>query len=102
MITITPAAAEQIKLSAKQNQTEALPLRIAVKRESDGSFQYAMGFADQNHNDDILLNSEGIDIVVTSHSTDLLQGTTMDYVELEPGKFNFIFSNPNDPGDKQQ
>ncbi|MDH5571287.1 MAG: iron-sulfur cluster assembly accessory protein [Gammaproteobacteria bacterium] len=97
MITITPAAAEQIKLSAKQNQAEALPLRIAAKREADGSIQYAMGFADENHADDILFKSEGVDIVVTQGSAVLLSGTTMDFVELEQGEYNFIFMNPNDP-----
>ena len=26
----------------------------------------------------------------------LLEGTTLDYVELEPGEHQFIFMNPND------
>ena len=26
-----------------------------------------------------------------------MEGATLDYVEIEPGDFNFIFMNPNDP-----
>ena len=37
----------------------------------------------------------------------LLKGTVMDYVEMEPGDFRFIFLNPNDdhfvpPGEGEQ
>ena len=100
MITITPEAAKQIKTAAKQGQAEALPLRIAAKRSVDGSIEYGMGFADEPHQDDISVTSEGVDIVITAASSELLKGTTVDYVELEPGQFNFIFMNPNDPGHK--
>jgi iron-sulfur cluster assembly protein len=27
----------------------------------------------------------------------LLSGMTLDFVEIEPGSFQFIFMNPNDP-----
>jgi iron-sulfur cluster assembly protein len=32
---------------------------------------------------------------------ELLNGMTLDYVELEPGDFQFIFLNPNDAGFQQ-
>lgn len=101
MMTITPAAAEQIKASANQQQVEDLPLRIAAKKGDDGSIEYAMGFADQQGVDDLKFNSEGIDVVLAPTSALLLKGTTMDYVEIEPGEHNFIFSNPNDPHHKK-
>jgi len=100
MMTITPSAAEQIKASASQQQVDDLPLRIAAKKADDGSIEYAMGFADQQSVDDLKLNSEGIDVVLSPSSALLLNGTTMDYVEIEPGEHNFIFSNPNDPHHK--
>ncbi len=100
MITITPDAAEQIKASASQQGIEDLPLRIAAKKADDGSIEYAMGFADQTGVDDISFNSEGVDVVLAPASALLLKGTVMDYVEIEPGEQNFIFSNPNDPHHK--
>lgn len=97
MITITPEAAKQIRHSAKDAHLEGLALRIAAKRNADGSIHYGMGFDDDGREEDLQFNSEGIDIVVAPVSIDLLNGTVIDFVELEPGNFNFIFINPNDP-----
>jgi len=38
--------------------------------------------------------------VVGAVSNPLLRGTIIDYVELDPGKFEIIFVNPNDPNYK--
>lgn len=97
MMTISPAAAAQIKAAAKQSRMEGMALRIAAQRDADGAIQYAMGFDDSSRADDVRINSEGVDLVVASTSTILLEGTTLDFVELEPGKQEFIFLNPNDP-----
>lgn len=97
MITITTAAAEQIRESARQGNLHGLPLRIAAKRAVDGSIQYGMGFADEEHEGDQKFHSEGIDIVVSTMSMDLLKDTVLDYVKLDNGEMNFIFKNPNDP-----
>lgn len=96
MIKITPEAAKQIQTSAQQGKTENLPLRIAATQNDDGSLHYGMGF-DENKEGDISVTSEGIDIIVSPISADLLKDTTLDFVELEPGKSQFIFMNPNDP-----
>lgn len=96
MISITPGAASQIKLSAQQSKSEGMALRIAATRNSDNSIHYGMGF-DDSKEDDISVTSEDIEIIVSPASADLLKNTVLDYVELEPGKFQFIFMNPNDP-----
>lgn len=97
MITITPAAAQQIKAAAKQGRSEGMALRIAAQRAPDGAIQYAMGFDDSGRTDDVRFTSEGIELTIAPTSTMLLEGMTLDYVELEPGHFDFIFLNPNDP-----
>ena len=96
MIKVTNEAAKQIQLSAQQGKTENLPLRIAATKNEDGSFHYGIGF-DENKEGDIAITSEGIKIIVSALSADLLKDTTLDFVELEPGKNQFIFMNPNDP-----
>jgi len=100
MITVTPAAAEQIKVSAKQSDAEGLPLRLAATRNADGSIHYGMGFADQENDQDLSYNSENITILISPTSFELLDQTEIDYVELENGEKNFIFKNPNDPNYK--
>ena len=97
MFTVTPTAAEQIRQSAKQGQMEGMPLRVAVRKDTDGSLQYAMGFADAQTDEDLSCDSEGITVVIAPSSYELLKGTTLDYVEMEQGQKNFIFINPNDP-----
>ena len=100
MITVTPAAAEQIKLSAKQSNAEGLPLRLAASRNPDGSIHYGMGFADQENDQDLSYKTEGVTIVVAPTSFELLDKMELDFVELENGEKNFIFKNPNDPNYK--
>ena len=55
-----------------------------------------MGF-DDNKADDVTVPAGDIDIIVSTSSAELLKDTTIDFVELEPDKFQFIFMNPNDP-----
>lgn len=101
-ITVTPAAAQQIRRAAEDSDSRSLALRIAARRDPGGSIDYQMGF-DNARKGDLALDSEGIELVVSEDHAGLLDGMTVDYVELEPGDFRFIFINPNDrdstPGD---
>ncbi len=100
MITLTPAAAKQVRHSAREGKMEGMALRVAATRNPDGSIHYGMGFDDTSREGDMKFTSEGIEIVVAPTSLELLDGTTIDFVELEPGKFEFIFLNPRDPNYK--
>ncbi len=96
MITVTPAAAAQIKLSADQSKTEGMSLRIAATRNDDNSIHYGMGF-DDSKEDDVTVAAGDIEIIISAASAELLKDTTIDFVEIEPEKHQFIFMNPNDP-----
>lgn len=100
MITLTVEAANQIRHSAVKGKMENLALRLAATRNPDNSLHYAMGFDDVPSEKDHRFSSEGIDLVVSETSVELLRGTVVDYVEIEPGKYQFIFLNPNDPNYK--
>ncbi|MFO1314235.1 MAG: iron-sulfur cluster biosynthesis family protein [Burkholderiales bacterium] len=95
MITVTPSAAQQIRIAATQSDSDEMGLRVAARRDAGGAIHYAMGF-DEARNDDRVVTSEGIALVVAPGETDLLDGMTIDYVEYEPGDFRFIFINPNE------
>jgi iron-sulfur cluster assembly accessory protein len=79
---------------------QGMALRIAVTRMEDGSFHYALGFDDTSREGDNTFSSEGIDIVVAPQSLPMLDGTVIDYVEID-GKNEIIFVNPNDPAQQQ-
>jgi iron-sulfur cluster assembly protein len=44
--------------------------------------------------------SSDITILISSGSIELLTGATLDFVEINPGEWRFIFINPNDPSHK--
>jgi iron-sulfur cluster assembly protein len=103
MFKVTMAAAEQVRSAAKQGGTDGLSLRLAANQKPDGSIDYRVGFDDATE-EDIRMSSEGVDIVMAPEFVPLLDDATMDFVEIEPGKFHFIFLNPKDtnyspPGD---
>jgi len=97
MITVTPGAAQQIRIAATQSDADELGLRIAARRDAQGALHYAMGF-DEARDADVVVPSEGIALVVAEADRDLLEGMTLDYVEYEAGDYRFIFVNPNDAG----
>ncbi len=98
LITLSPSAIEQIKKS-RQGDNEGLALRLAAKMNANESIDYGMGF-DEAREDDAQVVIEGITVVIAPDCLELLNGAHMDFVELEPGQFNFIFLNPNDPNYK--
>lgn len=90
MFTLTSAAAEQIQESARRSAAHDLALRIAARQVDDGSIEYGMGFDDARE-DDMRLQIEGVAVVIADPHQPLLEDITLDFVELEPGAFNFIF-----------
>jgi iron-sulfur cluster assembly protein len=96
MLTLTQAAAKQVRRAAQSGDMDELALRIAASRQPDGSIDYRMGF-DEISAEDVMLSSRGVDVIISNADKELLNGMTLDYIELEPGDFQFIFMNPNDP-----
>lgn len=96
MFKVTPQAARQVKVAAEQGGTVGMALRLAAQQRPDGSIDYRMGF-DEETEDDIRFNSEGVNIVMAPEYVPLLDAATLDFVELEPGEPQFIFLNPKDP-----
>jgi iron-sulfur cluster assembly protein len=97
MIKVTPEAVAQILNAAAQAGAEGMALRIAAKRDFDGSIQYGMGF-DEETETDAMIEAEGIKVLVAMESQPLLGGAVLDFVELSPGNQQFVFINPNDTG----
>ena len=75
MITVTPDAAQQIRIAATQSDADELGLRIAARRDEQGALHYAMGF-DEAREGDVVVPSEGIALVVAASDRELLEGLT--------------------------
>ena len=96
MFKVTKVAAVELKRSMQHHDFDDMPLRVAAQRVADGSFEYQMGF-DEAGPGDSMFSSAGIDVVIAKDHKALLNGTELDYVELDEGGKHFIFKNPNDP-----
>jgi iron-sulfur cluster assembly protein len=94
MIRLTPEAAEQIQDSAAQPGMEGMQLRIAATEAEDGGLQFGMGF-DEERDNDIKFESEGVTMLVSSVSAPHLVGMTVDYVDAGQDS-HFVFMPPQD------
>ena len=90
MFTLSSAAARQIQQAAIASGAQEMVLRIAARVDADGSMQYGMGFDDPS-DEDMKLDLDGVAVVIADEHQELLNETLLDYVELKPGEFNFIF-----------
>lgn len=98
MITLTPAALVQVKQAlAEGNLEEGTGLRLAAKPDGKGKIDYALGFDQPNLEDFKVDCGDGVTVLISPLSEEILDGTVLDFAEVRPGQSNFIFMNPNDP-----
>lgn len=77
-------------------QTEgAIGLRLGTRKSGCTGFAYVVDYAQQVGEDDRLIESRGIKIVVDVESLPMLDGMTVDYVKANMLNEGFDFINPN-------
>ncbi len=97
MFTVTTSAANEIQSAAARSDAAGMALRVAARQTADGSVEYGMGF-DEPREGDMPLQIEGVNLLIAPPSQPMLDDVVLDFVELEPGSFNFIFADRNAPG----
>ena len=97
-ISISPEAVARIRQAAADSGVEPPVLRLAARQLPDGSLDYGMGF-DQSRPGDASTEIEGIVVLVAPQSQELVDGTQIDFVEIEPGDFRIIFAAGEPPAD---
>jgi len=80
MLTLTPAAADRIGLIASKQGRPAI-LRLSVEGGGCSGFQYRFDLADTAEADDSVSETGGVKLVVDPVSLDLVEGSTVDFVE---------------------
>jgi len=97
MLTVTSAAAEQILRAAHDAGMDEPLLRVAARiDEAGGQIEYGMGF-DERREQDEEFDCGGVIVLVSPPSREPLAGTVLDYVEIEPDEYRFVFSRPEPP-----
>jgi iron-sulfur cluster assembly protein len=79
-LAITARAAQEVRRAAAAGGAEGMALRVAAKREDDGSVLLGIGFDAERTNDD-LIETAGVTLLVSHHSRDLLEDMVLDFVE---------------------
>ena len=79
-MTLSPSAAARVALIAGKQGKPAI-LRLAVEGGGCSGFQYKFGLADAPEADDLVIERDGVRLLVDSVSLDLIAGSTVDYVE---------------------
>ena len=95
MISVTNSAARQITIAAEDSGADGMSLRIAAHfDEAANEIQFGIGF-DDPRDDDEIIETQGISVLVSPLSKEAVANLTIDYVEIEPGNFRFIFIHPD-------
>lgn len=79
-MTLSPSAAARVALIAAKQGKPAI-LRLAVEGGGCSGFQYKFGLADAAESDDLVIERDGVQLLVDSVSLDLVSGSVVDYVE---------------------
>lgn len=88
----SPAAARVAAIAHRQGKPAIL--RLSVEGGGCSGFQYKFGLADDADADDLVIETDGVKLVVDPVSLDLVSGCVVDYVESLGGAA-FKVENPN-------
>ena len=95
MLTLTPQAADAIRDAALRSNADGMYVRITARAIDGGGVVHGIGF-DGWRDGDVVLDCEGIPIVVANSQRSLLRGLVLDFVQLNSGMTRFVYHNPND------
>lgn len=94
MIQITEAAGQKIQEMLAAEENEGLFLRVGVQEGGCTGFSYGMGFDDEQHEGDRVLDIRELKVVVDEDSAKYLNGLEIDWKESGMGG-GFTIFNPN-------
>ena len=95
IIEVTSLAAEKLQdVMKEQGSEDGKMLRVMVMPGPNGGIQYMLGLEKEAKEDDFIVETETIQVLVDSESVPLVEGSQIDYVEglMRSG---FVISNPN-------
>jgi len=94
LVTVSSKAAEKIKEFMKEESDSPQYLRVYVQGGGCSGLSYGMGFEKESEEDDLVIEENGVKILIDSYSIDHLKGANVDYIESLMGS-GFKINNPN-------
>jgi len=93
-LEFTAAAAAKARALVAEEGNPALKLRVYIQGGGCSGFQYGFEFDEQQAEDDLVISTDGVSLLVDPLSLHYLMGATVDYVETLSGA-QFTIHNPN-------
>ena len=93
-VTLTESAANKIKALLADEANAGLHLRIFVSGGGCSGFQYGFTFDEQVKDNDTVVESQGVKLLIDPMSLDLIKGAEIDYETTIQGE-SFVIRNPN-------
>ena len=97
ILEVSALAAEKFHDILKEQGEDNGMLRVMVMPGAQGSMQYVLSVEQEAGDDDLVIDTNTIQVLVDADSAPLLDGSQIDYVEglMRSG---FVISNPNYQG----
>ncbi len=94
LIQVSELAAQKLSEILNEQEEDGGMLRVMVTPTPTGGFQHVLGVETEPKDDDIVIESFNVKVVVDGESAPLLEGAEIDYVDglMRSG---FVISNPN-------
>jgi len=93
-IVFTDAAARKVQELVLEEGNPGLKLRVYISGGGCSGFQYGFSFDEEQAEDDIAINNDGVTLLVDPMSFQYLMGAEVDYSESLAGA-QFVIRNPN-------
>ena len=98
IVTLTDAAATQVRALMDAADNDIIGLRIGIKTAGCSGLAYKLEFVDNAPESDCSYENHGVTVFVDAKSLVYLKGTTLDFVK-EGLNEGFKFVNPNVTGE---
>lgn len=93
-INLSANAIRKVRQLVSEEENSALKLRVYITGGGCSGFQYGFSFEEDTAEDDAVIESDGVTMLVDPMSYQYLVGSEVDYTEGLEGS-RFIISNPN-------
>jgi len=93
-LQFTSAAAHKVRDLMVDEGNPGLKLRVYIQGGGCSGFQYGFGFEELGQEDDLVVETDGVSLIVDPVSLQYLTGAIVDYTESLQGA-QFVIRNPN-------
>ncbi len=94
-LSLTPAGADKVRRLLEEKEIPDHGLRVFVSGGGCSGMQYGMAFEEAPQDGDLVVEQQGVKLIVDPVSVTYLEGASIDYIEDDLMGGGFKIDNPN-------